>query len=131
MAFAIDGNVSEATFAVKGVIIELLDLNLHIASKVRAFDCSFMAFGLMIHQLVEMLLNLATKLLVFAGMVNFLNHLVDDGVCSVSCHRSSASWTRMIHKLSALFTNNVSSGAGLYRTFPGDEETHGALEFTQ
>ena len=84
----------------------------------------------MIHQLVETLLGLATKMSVLAGMRNFLDHLVNDGVCPVFEHLPSAGWAGL-NILVAVFTNNVSNRAGSNWAFPGDEETHWTLKFIQ
>ena len=58
------------------MIIELPYLNHLFAPKVGAFNCSFRAVYLMIHQLVQALLDLTTKQLKLAGMGNFLDHPV-------------------------------------------------------
>ena len=73
------------------MVIVLPDLNLLIALEVWTFDCSLGAFRLVFLQLNDTFLDLATKLAVLAGMWNYLNHVVDDGVCSISEHRPSAS----------------------------------------
>ena len=118
------------TLADKGMVIVLPDLNLLIALEVRTFDCSLGAFRLVFLQLNYTFLDLATKLAVLAGMWNYLNHVVDDGVRSISEQLPSAGWTAL-HIHLAAFTNNVSNGTRSNRALSRDEETHRALEFTQ
>ena len=103
----------------------LIDFNNVIAPEVWTFDCSLWAPGLVLLDLLQIILDLARTKLTRVG--NSFNQSVDDGVCSVLMHPSSASWTGC-HVHSAVFTHNVAHRTRGYRDLPGNQETHGTLE---
>ena len=106
--------------------VVLSDFNFFIAPKVRTLDCSPWAPGLVLHNLLQVVLDLA--LTVLAWVRNSLNHLVGNGVSSVLVHWSSASWTgRHVH--SAALADQVTHRTRGDGDISGDKETHGALEF--
>ena len=105
--------------------VVLGDFNFFIAQKVRTLDCSLWAPGLVLHNLLQVVLDLALAVLTWVR--NFLNHLVGNGVSSICEHWSSASWTGVdVH--SAALAHEVAHWTRGDRDLSGDEETHGALE---
>ena len=104
--------------------VELANLNMFIAIDVWTFDCSFRASCLVLHNLLQIILDLTS---ILAGMWDSLYHSIGDAVCSVLEHLSSASWTRG-HVHSAVLARDVAHWTGGYGDLPRNEETHRALE---
>ena len=103
----------------------LSDFNLFIALQVGTLDCSLWAPGFVLHNLLQVVLDLA--LTVLAWVRSFLNQLVGESVSSIFEHWSSASWTgRHVH--SAALAQQVAHWTRGDRDLSGDKETHGALK---
>lgn len=101
------------------------EFDLFIALQVRTLDCSLRAPSLMLHNLLQIALDLA--LAVLAWVKSFLNQLVGESVSSICEHWSSASWTGVdVH--SAALTHQVAHWTSGDGDLSGDEETHRALE---
>jgi len=103
----------------------LSDFNLFIALQVGTLDCSLWAPGFVLHNLLQVFLDLA--LTVLAGVKSSLNQLIGKGVSSILVHWSSASWTGVdVH--SAALAHQVAHWTRGDGDLSGDKETHGALE---
>ena len=106
------------------MFIVLADFDLFFALEVRTFDCSLRAPALMLHNLLQIVLHLAS---ILANVRNSFEHLVCEGVCSVFEHLPSASWTGC-HVHSAVLTRDVSHWTRGCGDLPGDLEAHWTLE---
>ena len=106
------------------MFLVLLDFNHVIAPEEWAFDNSLRAPGLVLHNLLQIILDRTS---VLAGMRDEGYHSIGDGISSVLEHLSSAGWTRgYVH--SAVLTRDVSHWTGGYWDLSRNEETHRALE---
>jgi len=104
---------------------ELRDLNLFLAVEVRTLDGSLRAPSLVLHDLLQVILDLTLTVLAWVG--DSLNHLVGKGICSIFEHWSSASWTD-VHVHSAALAHQMAHWTRGDGNLSGDKETHGALE---
>jgi len=105
--------------------VVLGDFNFFIAPKVRTLDCSLWAPGLVLHNLLQVVLDLTLAVLTWVR--NYLNHLVGESVCSIFEHWPSASWTG-VYVHSAALTHQVTHWTSGDGNLSGDKETHGTLE---